>query len=109
MPRIGDVVRPPAFRVEPYDRYDKSITVKGPEGLAAWFDNDDVAPWDCRLVEQAVRILNEHWEPITLAVCENEDCGEAYRYYVEVVARSSDAPAMLCPHCQEPLETRSHG
>lgn len=43
-----------SFKVEPYDRYDKSITVTGPEGLILSVDYDDV---DRDVVDELLKTL----------------------------------------------------
>jgi hypothetical protein len=61
------------FKVLPYSPYDKRIDVDGP--LPFVVDNDDVwSPGVEILLEQALRILNEHWKPVYRLRCENEDC-----------------------------------
>lgn len=98
MPRIGDVVNPPAFKVLPYENHDKWIQVAGPDYLDLMVDNDDVASYTPLLMEQAVEILNLYWRPLVVFYCDNEDCDQVGRNH-ELGGASEGTPT--CPACGE--------
>lgn len=66
--------KPELFKVESYRGIDKWIEVTGPSQLRFRVDYDDVDQQTVRTaLEAAVRLLNEHWEPIPPRVWDEED------------------------------------
>lgn len=79
------------FRISSHTNYDKSFDITGPLRLTVDNDDVDTAAVDV-LVEQVVKVLNEHWTPIIMRRCEVEDCETAWsKWYPREWT--------LCPDC----------
>lgn len=68
------------WEIHPYQRYDKSITLRGPLLLEVDYDDVNTDAVDL-LIVHFLKVLNEHWTALHAWHCENEDCPRGWDGY----------------------------
>lgn len=87
------------WEVEPWDRYDKRVRIKGPLWLEV--DNDDVDTHATEyLIPRLADCLNAHWQPLYRNRCTNEDCANFWDVWFPTTPGYE-----ICDECGKDFET----